>query len=209
MFCPSGCASPALIGQPTGGCDLPKPRQRTPSRLAMFFCNLALPSPFTSANTTPLFAAGGGIVVSSSLANVTLEEPTTEDVLVDDCTPPDPTVTGRILTFEDRTPVSVPDDPATTGVNEADPWRDWTFWKDKLARRRLLRYGLIYCNGDVHIARNPNGSLMEAMLSGHVAYQRLGTGKQIEFVKGRLAFSEDPLYFNKPDFNLVTFGITV
>lgn len=208
-YCPENCADFELIGNPTAGCQT-KMRKRTISRFAFMGCGIELPNPFTSLNTKPLFEGTSGspgtppvIVLSSPLANVVVNDPETEEVLVHDCAPPEQFVNRRIITAEDRIAIEVTGDPSNL-------WFDYDFWKDKKEHKLLLRYGLVYCNGDFVFARDEDGNLMEASLSAFISFQKLqNNGGTIEFKKVALAFSGDPLDFRKPDFNLKTFGINV
>jgi len=214
MNCPDSCQDLGLVANSTAGCPPEKFRKRTLSRIAFMSCGIALPSNFTELNTKPLFLGTTGdpgtpasIVLSSPLANVTWEDPTTEDVLIHDCAAPVPVTTGRILTAEDRIAIEMP-----TGVlpETGNMFADYDFWKDKKVKHIRLRYGLVFCNGDFQFARDEYGRLLQAPLQAFLAYQKLGNnGGSIEFKKIRLAFQTDPMDFVKPDFNLIDFGIEI
>lgn len=201
-FCPANCQNTTLVPNPTGGCVFDT-RNVAINRVAFMICGIELPDPFTAANTAPLFA-DGSIIASSPLANVVWADPETEDVLVHDCLPAQKYVTKRTLTFEDRIALQITSgSPATT-----NKFADYDFWKDKLEHRLLLRYGLIYCNGDFKFARNPDGTLMEGYFNMILSGQRLNNnGGTIELKKGSIDFFKDPLDLTPPDFNLVEFNI--
>jgi hypothetical protein len=213
-YCPDDCANFDMISNPRGGCPENKIRKRTPSRFAFMSCGIALPSTFTAETTKPLFLGDTTtdppvapvIVLSSPLANIVVNDPTTEEVIVHDCMPALQYVNGRIITAEDRIAIEI----AAQGQNPANPFFDYDFWKDKKEKSLRLRYGLVYCNGDFVFARDENGVLMEASLQAFISYQKLqNNGGTIEFKKVSLAFQGDPLDFIKPDFNLIDLGINI
>lgn len=204
-LCDSSCASPDLVKLPTGGCTPDTLRRNSPSRLAIFTCDLTLPSPIACGGITPLFT-NGDIVMTPKLSNFTWADPVTEDIVVNDCAPARPEITGRVLTFEDRNAISAPfGSPAVI-----DQYFDYRFYADKLANRHRIRYGQIMCNGDVYLFRDPvTGQYLEAELLLFKAYQRPQTqgAAQIEFKRGELRFATDPLLLRAPDFNLADCNI--
>lgn len=204
--CPSSCGDIDLIGNPQTDCEVSL-RQTTPSRFAFFGCTTTLPDPITDVAIKALFD-DGTIVASSELANVEFADPTTEDITISDCKPPLRQIVSREVTFEDRTAISrTAGSPATT-----DPFFDYDFWQDKLDNQGKLNYMVIYCNGDVKIARDKDGNLLSATMQGWLNYQRPGTAgnKSTEFKRLSILFDGDPLaMYNKPEFNYIEAGITL
>ncbi|RYD50668.1 MAG: hypothetical protein EOP52_13485 [Sphingobacteriales bacterium] len=208
-FCPDQCNDIELIGNPIGGCPAPAMRKRKLSRLAFMACGIALPSEYTALTTKPLFEGEGRVIfLSSPLANIQLEDPTTEQVVVHDCMPAIEDITGRRLTAEDRIAVEVPIQGGGT-----DKFGDFIFWKDKRKQWLRMAYGVVYCNGDFMFLRDENGNLISGSLQAHTGYQALtangANSGTIEFTKVSLNVNGDPFSFAKPDFNLKTFGINV
>ena len=210
MYCPTACTGFDLIPLPTAGCTLSAFRKNTIARLAFMKCDIVLPPTFDQTTTPPLFTGPNpDIVMSSPLRNVVVNDPETEDIIVHDCAPPQKFVNRRTLSFEDAIKIEVPESPGPPIV-PANPFFDYDWWKDKKEHRLLLRYGWANCAGDFFFARDENGNLMEAWFDVFLSYQKLGNnGGTLEFKKGTLEFSGDFMDFNKPDFNLVTFGINV
>lgn len=207
MACPQNCGTTVLVKNPQTAC-VTSIRQKTLSRIAFFDCNTTLPDPYTGAAFKALFDSGA-IVASMPLGNIQWADPATEDIPVDDCTPARQFIQTREMTFEDRIAVS-----KTSGSpSVTDEYFDYDFWQDKVDNQLILRYMLIYCDGDVVIptdrAGNPLGATMLAYLSG----QRSQTqgGATTEFKRGSLRFQGDPLAFHtaKPAFNYIEAAISI
>ena len=204
-FCPTNCVTVDLVPNPASGCFIDQ-RNTQLSRILFMSCKTDLPNPITCNNITPLFS-DNSIVVSAPLRNITLDDPTTQDVLVSDCVPPRKLVTARVLNWEDSNAISeTSGSPAVTNA-----YYDYTFWLDKIANNDLMRYALVYCNGDVRFARAKSGVLLTANLFTFINYEKLAPGAgAIEFKKGTLTFAGDPLgAMLAPDFNLVECGIVL
>jgi hypothetical protein len=74
----------------------------------------------------------------------------------------------------------------------------------------MLRYGFVFCDGDFIFAKDENGNLMEAWFDVYLSYQKLANnGGSLEFKKGNLDFSGDPMDFQPTEFNLPAFGINI
>lgn len=201
--CPSICGTIDLIGNPQSGCET-SIRRKTISRFAFFSCTTDLPEPITNNNIKPLFD-DGSIVASSPLANITLSDPQYEDVVVDDCTTPQRVIVSREITFQDR--YSVVDNSGSPTTY--DNYHDYDFWADKLQHQQKLNYMVIYCDGDVKVARDEDGNLLTASITAYLN-QDGGTngGKKVEFKQVSINFNGDPLALtNKPEFNLELAGI--
>lgn len=209
MFCPDQCADLGLVINPTGGCPPTNIRKRHIARLAFMACGIALPSEYTKATVEPLFTGNTAVIaLSSPLANVQLEDPTTEQIVVHDCMPALEEITGRKLTAEDR--IAITTVLQGGGTNS---FADFDFWKDKSGKWLRMAFGVAWCNGDFKFLRDSGGSLASGTLQVHSAYQRLsgnGAGSgSVEFTKVVLNMAGDPFSFATPDFNLNTLGINV
>lgn len=205
-LCPSQCTDTALVALPASECTVTV-RRTSISRIVFMSCSTDLPSPIDCTNIAPIIAAND-IVFSAPLADVSLDDPTTEDLVLNDCEPARKLTTGRVLNFSDKNAISqTSGSPAVVNA-----YYDYDFWKDKLAKRERMRYGLAFCNGDVKMARDEDGNLLTASLQTFLAFQKLGTtgAAGVEFKKGVLTFNGDPLSsLTAPDFNLEDCGINI
>lgn len=203
-LCPASCQDITVIGNPVN--CVPTIRQTTPSRVLFFNICDTLPDPITDGNIAPLFE-DGTIVASSELANVVFNDPTYEEVPLSDCTVPLQVLVSRELTFEDRVAVD-----ASTSSPYFTDFFDYDFWQDKLDKQTKLGYMIMYCNGDVKVARDTNGDLLTARITAFLNYQRPsgGSGKSTEFKQVSILFNGDPLALtNKPEFNVYDAGIEI
>lgn len=208
--CLSNCQSVSLLPIPTTGCTIDI-RQKTLSRILFMPCTVALPNPITCANIAALFTAGM-IVGTSELANIVVNDPTTEDVVYSECRPVRKQIMTREITFEDRIALTgVTTSPPQTSPPGITNYFDYDFWRDKMSARLQLRYMLVWCDNDVTIPVDANGNLLTADLEAFLSYQKPSTqgGAWIEFKKASITFVGDPLNFIKPSFNLTNCGITV
>lgn len=206
MFCNDACADPALVGNPGGGCAPNTFRKTTTSRILYFACSTDFPNDFNCAAVKALFDAGE-IVATSELANVVWDDPQTEQQVISECRPPVTVVVSRTLNFEDR--IAVNTDTASPPVS--DPYHDYKFWQDKIDNKSRIRAAIAYCNGDVKIAKDVDGSYMTFDMLPFISYQKPGTTGPawIEFKKVAMVFAGDPLAFTPPDFNLDECGISI
>lgn len=204
-LCPASCSDITLIGNPTTNC-VPSLRKKTISRLLFWPCSVDLPTPITG-NIKPLFD-DGTIVYSSSLANIVVNDPNFDDVVYDECSPVDKVPSTREITFEDRFAISkTSGSPATTNT-----YFDYDFWQDKLSNRFSLRFGIVYCDGDVEIPKDDNGNSLTATITVFRSWQKPQTqgGQWIEFKKASIVFQGDPFSLSsKPAFNLSDEGIVL
>lgn len=200
MSCPSACGDPDIIANPQANCAT-SIRRKTLSRILFYPCNTVLPDPLPG-NIKPLFD-DGTIVASMTLANIVVEDPQTEDIVVDDCTAPRQFITTRAITFEDRNAITDTGSPA-------NDYFDYSFWQNKNNIQQQLSYMFAYCDGDVVIPVDENGNNLTAALLVFLSWQKSSNpgGKSIEFKKGRIVFQGDPFNMSiTPAFNLVTEGI--
>jgi len=198
-LCPSACGTD-LIGNPEGDCVL-VPRKKTLSRISFFVCSTDLPDPMNDAAILALYE-DGSIVITSELANIVVNDPTYEDVIMSECRVPDRVIVSREMTFEDRI--------AITSGSPANAYYDYAFWQDKLTNQSKLNYIIHYCDGDSVVARDQNGNLLTASITGYLNWQKPATqgAGNIEFKRLSINFNGDPLGFtNTPEFNLYTAGI--
>lgn len=206
-FCPSTCNDITLLGNPTEGCTT-SIRQKTLSRIKFYPCTTTLPDPIEDAAIKALWD-DGTIVASSALGNIVWDDPITEDINIDECSPPRTIIVGRVLNAEDRIAVS-----ATEGSpGTVDAYHDYDFWDDKVVNQLTMNYGLIFCDGDVIIPRDRAGVPLTATMSVHISYQKPQTagGAWIEYKKITIRFNGDPLAFftAKPAYNYIDAGITL
>lgn len=109
------------------------------------------------------------------------------------------------MTFNDKTSVTT----SAASPSDINIYADYDFWQDKNDNQTRLNYGIVYCNGDVKIARDTDGTLLNASVSAILNYQKATNGgKSTEFKQVSIVFQGDPLALtNKPEFNLVDAGI--
>lgn len=148
-----------------------------------------------------LFEAGD-VVSSMQLANVVFEDPTYEELQLNDCSPAESLLQTRAMTFEDRNAVDVSNiSPFTT-----NKFFDYDFWQDKLDNQKNIRFMLAFCSGDVRLID------FIGTIRGFVDYLKAQTagGKSTEVKKFRILFNGDPLAMtNKPIFNYIDAGIVL
>lgn len=204
-LCPASCTDITVIGNPTTNCTQTQ-RLLIPNRVFFYPCTVDLPDPIQG-NIKPYFD-DGTIAWSSSLRNFTLNDPTTQDIIQDDCTPPNRIISGREITFEDTAAI-------TYGVGSPEvtnPFWDYAFWLDKINNQFKVRTMIGYCNGDVRIPIDSTGAPLTVSLLGFINYDAAGTagGKRMEFKRLSLLFNGDPLGFNVTTaFNLEDEGIII
>lgn len=204
--CSQACGDITLIGNPTADCKTAQ-RYNNPDRLVFKGCDVAIPNPETNIAYKALVDAGL-IVFSSPLANWAFGAPTTDEVLISDCNPVLPLITGRQVTVEDRIKIEVTDgSPAVTAG-----FGDYAFWKDKMNQQFNLNVGVSYCNGDVKWAKDSDGNFLTLSVLVFLDYQRPTTngGKFVEFKNITINFNGDPLDLNNvPTWNWINAGIVL
>lgn len=142
--CFTNCTPQQLVGLPVDNCATAL-RRTTPSRLGFYNCDITLPTgPGIGAAMKALYDAGD-LVFSMPLVNIQFEEPNYEEILLNDCQPPEQVLQTRAMTFEDRYGIDI------SGISPfvQNPFFDYTFWLDKLQNQKNIRFMLAYCNGDV------------------------------------------------------------
>lgn len=203
-LCPSNCTT-TLIKNPQGACT-PIIRDITPSRFVFWPCNVELPDPITSENILPFFE-DGSMVVSSETAEIVFAAPTFEEIRVSQCRPALRRISTREVTFRDLIAVT-----GVTGSPAASTdFFDYAFWQDKVDAGNRLYYGIAFCNGDVRLARNQDGSFMTADMTAFLDYiNPTNGGSSTEFKSLSIRFQGDPLaLWNTPEFNLITAGVVL
>lgn len=183
-------------------------RLKTLSRVIYWSCSATLPDPLTDAAAKALFD-NGVFVPGSVLANIVVNDPNFEDVLMSECAPADKIVATREITAEDRVMVSAASgSPATV-----DNYIDYDFYQDKTDKTGLVNFALAFCDGDVVIPKNANGQPLRGTMTSYISYQKPQTqgGQWIEFKKISIMFQGDPLAFftATPAFNINTAGIVL
>lgn len=197
-FCPAECADQTVLVNRSGDCTL-KYRKRNIAKIGFYPCDVDLPSPFTCVGLEALVAANT-LTFSSELVNVDVGDPIFEELQLSDCRPAIQIATGRTLTFQDRIAIEYASgSPSTTNY-----FYDYDFWADKLEKKAIMRYLIVYCDGSVVIPKDENGDPMQAELTAFISQERQGTGGTsyiLEIKKGTLNFRGDFLSFNKPELN--------
>lgn len=197
--CFTNCTPDQLIGLPTANCatDI---RRTTPSRLFFYNCDIELPTGAGIGAAMAALFASGDIVSSMPLANVVFEDPTYEEILLNDCQPPLQLLQTRAMTFEDRYAIDVSAiSPFVTNL-----FFDYEFWQNKLNNQSNIRFMLAYCNGDVREID------FVGSLRGFVNYIKptQAGAPSTETKQFRLLFNGDPLSMNNPPvFNYIDAGI--
>lgn len=201
--CPSNCGDITLVRNPQENC-VTSIRQTTPNRAMFFTCNTELPNPITPEAIKALFDSGA-IVASMPLAEVAFGDPVYEEIRVSDCSTPYKYVASRPMTFRDVNSVTY----GASSPSDINEYFDYDFWDDKLTNQARLNYMIGYCNGDVKIARDTDGSLLTASITAILNYQKpTNGGKSTEFKQVEINFEGDPISLkNKPEFNLLEAGI--
>lgn len=198
--CFTNCAPTQLVALPTSNCETDL-RRTTPSRLFMYNCDIELPEdgPGVGAAYAALFASGD-MVSSMALAEITFDEPTYDEITLNDCEPAEQILMQRAMNFEDRYAIDV----TNLSPFVENRFFDYDFWVDKLANQRNIRFLLAYCDGSVRKIE------FVGSLRGFVDYIKPSVvgGKATETKKFRLLFNGDPLDMTqKVIFNYIDAGI--
>lgn len=202
-LCPINCTTD-LVGLPQESCK-PIIRPKTISRFIFFPCNIELPETITPENIKPFFD-DGDIVITRELAEITLAAPTYEEIRVSDCRPALRQVATREVTFRDFNAVT----GSLTSPGTPDLYFDYDFWQDKVDSANRLRYGVVYCDGDVKIAKNEDGSYMTADMTAILEYITPANGGKTEYKAISVIFQGDPLNLTvKPSFNIIDAEIVI
>lgn len=201
--CPTNCANEDLIALPTSNCDTGF-RRDTPSRFFMYNCDDELPTGSAEAVGAAIKAMfeAGTMVSSMPLANMVFEDPTYQELNLDDCSPNEQLIESRAVTFEDRYKIDISN--ISPFVN--NKFFDYDFWQDKIDNQKNIRWLLAYCGGDVRPID------FRGTLRGFVDYlkaQQAG-GPSTEVKKFRLLFNGDPINMGvKPICNYIDAGIVL
>lgn len=201
MPCNDACGEIELIENPQT-CESTV-RRRTLSNLMFYPCSTSFPSPYTPVGIQALIT-GGEIVFSNDLSNVTINDPTTEDVQVSDCRPAKRFIVSREITFQDRILVEGSTGSPATPV----PFWDYIFWANKMQVAASVYIGFKFCDGDVQLANDANGNPLTIDLLGYVNWDAVNNGApRIEFKQFSAIFNGDPLDFNNtPVWNIAPDG---
>lgn len=197
-FCPEDCVDNELVPNRGDNCEL-QVRKRNIDRIGFYPCSITLPAPFDCTALETL-KDNNQLVFTNPLANVEIADPEYDEQLIADCMPALQIVTNRTLTFQDKIKIDIP--ASSSPVADAIPFYDYDFWGDKMEKRAILRYLIVYCDGTVEVPKDTNGNPMEANLNVFRSYERQGSGGNsyiLEIKKGELRFKGDPLGFNKPE----------
>lgn len=200
--CPSDCGVLTILDTPDQ-CQL-QPRLNTLAKMGFYPCNVSLPDPLDAVAIETLIA-DGTIVFSQELANFTVSDPTYQDIQVSGCRPAFRIVSSREVTFEDRVAITLTTTSPVATIN----YYDYDFWSDKNVKTLSLNALFMYCNGDVVIALDENGSPLSFDLKAILNFEAASTpgGRAIEFKAISAIFNGDPLALtNKPAFNVAPDG---
>lgn len=198
-FCPADCAEITLVQNPID-CNFVV-RRKIPARIGFYACNTVLPDPLDATALETLITTGG-IVFSSKLSQVAFQDPTYEDLQAADCLPNQRLLSTREVQFQDRQALI---GATTSSPSEPIPYFDWTFWADKITKSSSLNALIMYCDGDVIICRNDDGTPLSLDLTAFVNYDTAanGGGLRTEFKQLSAVFNGDPLNLNwPPSFNV-------
>lgn len=205
-YCPSTCTPDDVLTNPTGICN-ENPRFKTLDRILFMNCDTAdqLPTPVNNDNIVPFFDPAKPLIVASSKLVLKVDDPTTQAIKLTNCDPARDITSTRTINFEDRIALSsLVGSPATT-----DDYFDWTQWKQRNQIQLQLYFGFSFCDGDCYFARDINGNLLRASLNAFIAFDESIDTRHIAYVKGKLTFQGDPLYFPAIEFNTIIAGITL
>lgn len=202
--CPNSCGDIEIISNPVADC-VTALRYTNPSRFVFKPCDVKLPVPISNIGMKILHDQGL-IMFTSPLANITLGDPSIEEIPVSDCDPTLKEIVGRQITAEDRIMVQ---------VNEGSPaflakYFDYQVYDRIQQVQAKLHFGLEYCNGDVRWARKRDGEFLTMSILIFVNYQRPTTqgGRFVEFKNIQIDFNGDPLaLWNVPEWNRIDAGI--
>ena len=199
--CFTSCTPDQLIGLPNPDCSSTF-RQTTPIRFGLYNCDITLPTGSQSAIDAAMLALyeSGDLVFTNRLFGMTFDEPTYEDIGIDDCRPPIQVLQQRAINFEDRYIQDV------SGVSPfvADSMYDYTYWLDKLVNQGNIRWLMGYCDNNFRKID------FIGSLRGFVDYIKPSTQGAVatETKKFRALFNGDPLSMtNKVFFNATDAGI--
>ena len=200
--CLTQCTPAQLIGLPDPNCNT-NFRQTTPIRLAMYNCDMELPTGDQAAINAAILAMynSGDLIFSNRLFNIVHEEPTYEEIPIDDCRAPIQVLQQRAMSFEDRYAMDI----STISPYTNNKFFDYTFWLDKLQNQANIRFLLGYCNNDFRKID------LVGSLRGFVDYIKPQTQGAVatETKKFRLIFNGDYLdmnnttYFNATDAGII------
>lgn len=204
-YCPSTCIPEELLTNPTANCS-ENPRFKTLDRILFMNCDTAdtLPDPITNDNILPFFDPTNPLIVASSKLVLKVDDPTTQNIKLTNCDPQRAITATRVINFEDRIAISVlAGSPAVT-----DDYYDWDQWKQRDQLQMNIYFGFSFCDGDCFFARDINSKLIRASLQAFISFDETIDTRHMVFVKGKIEFQGDPLYFPKMEFNAIEAGIT-
>lgn len=193
-YCPDTCTIELIVNP--ANC-VPKVRLNTPARLIFYSCATLIPD---SPSAIQDMIESGEIVFSSKLANFTLNDPTYQEIQINDCSPNQRLIASRELTFQDREALIGSGGSPATPI----PYFDYDFWKNKIQNSPSLNVGIMYCNGEVRLALDDAGNPLSVDLTGFINYDTATTpgAPRPEFKQFSAIFNGDPLGFNKPLFTV-------
>lgn len=197
-FCPADCAD-VTITPNVPECE-PRERNKNISRLGFFTCDTDIPNPVTQESLEG-FVTAGKLSFTSPLSGVDMQDPEYVDLDLQDCRPARSVVSGRTLTFMDKFGIDIP--ATTSPVADPIPYYNQDFWNDKLSNEQTLRYIVVFCDGSFVIAKDENGTPIEASLKAYLKQENIGSAASkrfIQYIMGEARFQSDPLaLYNKPE----------
>lgn len=204
MSCITNCLDEAILGIPDNTvCDDYPVRNGAIATVGLLKCDTPLPNPLTCTALADLID-DGLVVFSPSLANVAFAEPQFDEVLISDCSPRMRRIVQRTMTFDDKHAIKIPEITGETPV-PARNFFDREFWGNKRKMSMSLRYLLVYCDGNVEVPRDDNGTPMTATLTVYRDFDRNTVGDSeniIEVKRVQIDFKGDPLELREPELNI-------
>lgn len=206
--CASSCGEvPFKVLSPITNCKI-ETRDRFITRLVFKPCDIDLPDQETNIGMKTLFD-NGHLAFTSLLANVALEDPSTDDYDTADELPLDSTVTGRVFTAQDK----IKRENSTLSPAVLAKYEDFVFWQNKIDQKYNMNVGMVYNTGDVVWARDAKGVFLRATILTWLNYEKITSGSTKRFVEYksiRIVFEGDPLaLYNVPTWNYITAGISL
>lgn len=204
--CASSCGEiPFVTLTPADDCKV-ETRDRMIARVVFKKCDVDLPNPETNIAMKAMFDSNQ-ITFSSLLANISFDDPSTDDFEVAECLPLVPYVNGRVFNAQDK----IKRESTTISPAIKAKYEDYSFWQNKIDQMFNMNIGFEYCDGDVVWAKDANGDFLRASIFVWLNYEKITSGstkRYVEYKSIRITFNGDPLaLYNVPTWNRIAAGI--